>query len=292
MTLDPTPGAARRPPVVTPASLAESLAPSTRVLLLVHRRRPEAVEQDPALELAEAVGHGGRPTLFLDLARPRSAYAPDADGGPGPGLADVLRGETTFVDVTVRDPRRSFMYVARGRDGRGAALVEALAASPLLERARGRGAVVLVSASADDLPAPADGLSFDGAVLIGDADPPEGETPGEAVPVLARLPGGAGEAATSRSEGGAGRTWPRTAGSPRAPASPAASRPFDDSPSEVVFPSGAAAFREARPNRWFVLLLCALAAALGMSILSAISEDSWLRDMVRPPDRPAATSQR
>jgi hypothetical protein len=41
-----------------------------------------------------------------------------------------------------------------------------------------------------------------------------------------------------------------------------------------------------------VLLLCALAAALGMSILPALSEDSWLRDMIRPPERPAATSQR
>lgn len=293
MTLDPTRGAAQRPPVVTPASLAESLAPSARVLLLVHRHRPDLVDDDPALELAEAIGHGGRPTLFLDLARPRSIYSDGTNTARSPGLSDVLRGTATFVDVTVRDPRRSFMYVPRGGGRREEArLLQALADSPVLERAGRRDAVVLLSVTENDLPARTDGLPFDGAVLIGDADPPQVGAFGGEVPALARLPGGAGEAAASRTERGAGRTWPRPAESPRAPASPAASRPLDESPSEVVFPSGAAAFREARPNGWFVLLLCVLAAALGMSILSAMSEDSWLRDMVRPSERPAATSQR
>lgn len=274
----------RAGPPEDPVSLARSLRSHGQVFLLLRACPSRSSDGEAAVELADALGRSGRPPLVLDLAQSSPVLRSDTPGQASRGLADVLRGEATFVEVTIREHDHFFMYVPLGRRNRHPArMLEELVSTGMLERAANRGVQVLLIMNERDARELSEPNCLDGTVLVGDASAPASGVPAGRVPVVGRL---SSPRLLYETHEKSNRRAPWLGDSDRP--KPPTSNPISATPPELLFASGSSSFREESPNWWFVLAICLLSAALGLSVLSALSEDSWFRDFYL--ERPPSTS--
>lgn len=258
-------------------SVARRLGRAARSLLLASTRGTDDWAPHGCLALAEALGAERPRTLLVCLEGPDGALDRLVGGGTGEGLTDVFRGDATMADVVVRPDDRPFLYVPAGdHPAPPTSMLESRAMAHLLDRAREGGGTVLLYLGSESLQNGSWPDRLDGCIQLGKPDRARAPV---TLPVLARIPG-------PSTASGIGPTRAETTGHEGTPARrPELSRPLRPPGAEPAhrpaLTRGLALDPEApaagsRPVRWWqFLVVCVLAAALGLGIVWADSRDLW-----------------
>lgn len=274
--------------------VARRLGPAARSLLLVRPPGAGGWAARGCLALAGALGTHRARTLLLSLEGPGGELDPLLGIGAGPGLTEVFRGEAAMADVVVRSAGRGFLYAPAGeRPAPPMALLDSRGMAHLLDRAREGGGTVLLYVGSESLSAGTLPDRLDGCIHLGDPGPHR--TP-VTLPVLARVPAptpGGTSGTPGSSTTGAGDTLQRRSGLSRPVRPPGAERTPRTGVNRGLALDPEAPAAGSRPVRWWQLLVvCALAAALGLGIVWADSRDLWSRWIMGDAEKtPAASTQ-
>lgn len=274
--------------------VARRLGHAARSILLAST--PGSADWAPhgCLAVAEALGADRPRTLLICVEGPDGDLDSLVGAGSGDGLTDVFRGDAAMADVVVRSEDRSFLYVPAGdHPAPPTSILESRAMAHLLDRAREGGGTVLLYLGTESLHSGRWPDRVDGCIQLGEPD--RARTP-VTLPVLARIRGPSPATAGERIRTGATRHEGPPARRPRLsrPLRP----PGADSAPRPAVTRGLALDPEApaagsRPVRWWqFLVVCALAAALGLGIVWADSRDLWSSWITGDGETPAASTRR
>lgn len=274
--------------------MARRLGPAARSLLLACPPAADVWAPRGCLALAEAIGADRPRTLLVSLEGPDGGLDPLVGVGTGKGLTDVFRGDATMREVVVRPSGRSFLYAPAGdHPAPPTSLLESRAMAHLLDRAREGGGTVLLYVGSESLRKGSWPDRLDGRIQLGDPDRARASV---TLPVLARIPGptaAAGRSSAPSSATGRDAAPPRRPGLSRPPRPPGAAPATRPALTRGLALDPEAPAAGSRPMRWWqFLVVCALAAALGLGIVWADSRDLWSRWISSDAETPAASTRR